>query len=258
MPQIAHGDFTRLADSYARHRPGYSPFVLDALVGLCGRPPHEVRAVDVGAGTGIWSRLLAERGFAVTAVEPNDAMRGHGESAAGPAIAWKAGSAEDTRLPDACADLVCMASSFHWPDFGSAVAEFRRILRPGGLFAALWNTRIIKGSRLLEEIEAELYRLAPHIKRVSSGRSEFCAGLSERLRGHAAFEDVLYLEGVHVEQQPPERYLGLWESVNDVRAQAGEGAFGAFLEYVRRTTAKLPFIEAPYLTRMWVARTCKR
>ena len=70
-----------------------------------------------------------------------------------------------------------MASSFHWADFDKACDEFHRILRPGGVFAALWNPRLIEANPLLVEIEGEITQLKPDIKRVSSGRS----GLTERL-----------------------------------------------------------------------------
>lgn len=249
---MKHGDFTTLADNYARYRPGYSPFVLDAFLALAqsGRV-----CADVGAGTGIWSRQVAAAGAQVVAVEPNDAMRQAGEKQnAGLDIAWRKGKAEATGLPDASCDMVCMASSFHWPDFDAAVREFHRILKPGGLFMALWNTRRFESNPLLAEIEAYLHRLVPELKRVSSGRSEFCDSLTDRLRQRQEFADVLYLEGRHAELQSPERYIGLWQSVNDVRVQAGEERFARFIEHIRHVTADVPVIEAEYLTRAWITR----
>lgn len=148
-----------------------------------------------------------------------------------------------------------MASSFHWPDFGEAVAEFHRILKPGGLFMALWNTRRFESNPLLVEIEDYLHTLVPELKRVSSGRSEFCNTLTDRLRQRAEFADVLYLEGRHTELQSPEHYIGLWQSVNDVRVQAGEERFARFIDHIKKVTRKTPVIEAEYLTRAWIART---
>src|SRR5690349_1749847 len=55
------GDFTNLAENYSRYRPGYSRSVRDALLALCAREPAALEVADVGAGTGIWSRLMAER-----------------------------------------------------------------------------------------------------------------------------------------------------------------------------------------------------
>lgn len=251
---MKHGDFTELAENYARYRPAYSPFVLEAFLGLKNESNNLI-CVDVGAGTGIWSRQLAERGIKVIAVEPNDAMREAGKKQSqGTGIEWLSGSAESTGLPDGCADFVCMASSFHWPDFNKAVTEFSRILKPGGFFMALWNTRRFEVNPLLIEIEKYLHELIPNLKRVSSGRSAFCETLTEKLFYCGKFDDVLYLQGLHTEMQTPERYIGLWESVNDIRVQAGEQRFKQFLDFIRNKTKDMSEIEAQYLTRSWIAR----
>lgn len=255
---LKHGDFTPLAEDYGRYRPGYSEFVLDAVLGLTGKPPGDVDFADVGAGTGIWTRMVASRGCRTVAVEPNEAMRRRGaQDSQGCAIAWQEGSAEATGLPSASRDLLSMASSFHWADYETAVREFHRVLRPGGVFTALWNTRFIEASPLLLEIEALLKRMVPTLKRVSSGRSEFCDTLHDRLRAHPCFSDVLCLEGRHLERQSKERYLGLWKSVNDVRVQAGEERFNRFLAAVEERIAGEECIDAWYLTRAWVARTAE-
>jgi len=149
---------------------------------------------------------------------------------------------------------VSMASSFHWPDFDRAVLEFKRLLKPGGFFAALWNPRDVAGQPLLEDFEARIRELVPNLKRVSSGNSEFTATLTARLEKCGVFAEVIYLEGGHVEEQSPERYLGLWESVNDIRVQAGEEKFKLFLDYVREKTSGLEHIKARYKTRAWLAR----
>lgn len=247
---MRHGDFTALAANYARYRPGYSPVVLRAFLALAGGGT----CADVGAGTGIWSRQLAAGGVRVVAVEPCEAMREAGcRQSVGMDIEWRNGSAEDTGLPTASCNMVCMASSFHWPDFDAAVREFHRILAPGGLFMALWNTRHYESNPLLVAIENHLHGLVPDMKRISSGRSEFCNGLTERLRCREEFSDVLYLEGYHTELQTPDHYVGLWESVNDVRVQAGEERFARFIAHIRAVTKHLQVIEAEYRTRAWIA-----
>lgn len=250
------GDFTGLAQHYTRYRAGYSHSVSRAILGTLGRDASQLDGVDVGAGTGIWSRQVAQLGFrSVHAVEPNEDMFNHGiASSEGSGIVWSRGSAEQTGLPDQCCDLVSMASSFHWADFDLASQEFCRILRPGGRFTALWNPRVVDESPLLVEIEDFLSSLRPEMKRVSSGRSDFTAQLSDRLRASSYWEDLVYIEGRHIELQSPERYLGLWRSVNDVQAQLGPQKFAQFLEFVEGKVTGLEHIEATYQTRAWVVR----
>lgn len=63
------GEFTGLAEDYSKYRPDYCPSVLNGLLGLIEVPVSEVEFVDVGAGTGIWSRMVYDKGVkSVTAV----------------------------------------------------------------------------------------------------------------------------------------------------------------------------------------------
>ena len=173
-------------------------------------------------------------------------------------IVWRTGSAEATGLPDSSADLVTMASSLHWADFDKACDEFHRILRPGGVFGAMWNPRFIDGNPdanpLLVEIEAEIARLKPDIRRVSSGRSGITERLTDMLSARPQFSDVLYLEGRHSQHQTPEQYIGVWRSVNDLQMQLGPDLFRKFLDFAEKRVAGLTAIKTTYLTRAWVAR----
>jgi ubiquinone/menaquinone biosynthesis C-methylase UbiE len=253
---MKHGDFTGLAADYARFRADYAPQVATSLLGYVGRDVSLIDAADIGAGTGIWTRMLAARGLrSIIAVEPNDDMRTEGiGSSRGTGIVWRSGSAEATGLPDGSVDLVSMASALHWADFDKACDEFHRILRPGGVFAALWNPRFLETSPLLVEIEAEIARLKPDIQRVSSGRSGVAERLTDLLNAKPQFTDVVYLEGRHSVRQTPEQYIGAWRSVNDVQVQLGPELFRKFLDYAEKRIAGWTAIETTYVTRAWAAR----
>jgi SAM-dependent methyltransferase len=250
------GDFTGLASDYSQHRPDYCPSVLNGLLGLLAKPAHEVDFLDVGAGTGIWTRMVYEKDVkSILAVEPNDDMRANGiADSERTSIRWLSGNAEQTGLPDTSCDWISMASSFHWADFNKATYEFHRVLRPNGRFTALWNPRLIEDNPLLVKIEAHLDTLRPLIKRISSGRSGITETLTEQLWESPYFDDLVYLEGRHVIAMTPERYLGAWRSVNDLRVQLGPEKFDTFLAYVEEQISGLDIIEATYLTRAWSVR----
>ncbi|HEX2252579.1 MAG TPA: class I SAM-dependent methyltransferase [Thermoanaerobaculia bacterium] len=129
-------------DDYVRYRPTYPAAALDLLERECGLRPGATVA-DLGAGTGILTALLLDRGARVFAVEPNEPMRRAAEARLGdrPGFASVAGTAEATGLPAASVDLVTAAQAFHWFDPPRARAEAARILRPGGRAAILWNDR---------------------------------------------------------------------------------------------------------------------
>jgi len=128
--------FSDRAREYVAHRPDYPAEAIDALFAGLG-PAGALSVADIGAGTGISARIVAERGCQVFAVEPNRAMR---EAAtAHSRISWVEGTGEHTILPGGSVDVVLCAQSFHWMKRDEAFDEFRRILRARGRVALLWN-----------------------------------------------------------------------------------------------------------------------
>ncbi|HZV77104.1 MAG TPA: methyltransferase domain-containing protein [Candidatus Babeliales bacterium] len=118
--------FSGRARAYAAFRPSYPPAAIDAALDGLG-DPSSLTIADVGAGTGISSRLFADRGVAVIAIEPNAAMR---EAARPhPRVIWREGSAERTGLADAAVDAIVACQAFHWFAGDQAFAEFRRVAR---------------------------------------------------------------------------------------------------------------------------------
>jgi ubiquinone/menaquinone biosynthesis C-methylase UbiE len=131
--------FADRATDYAKYRPSYPAEAITAI--LTGLAPDltSLTVADIGAGTGISSRLIAERGPKVWAVEPNQAMR----DAATPhaQIEFRAGTAEQTGLPDRSVDLITCFQAFHWFEPNATLREFYRILKPSGRVALMWNDR---------------------------------------------------------------------------------------------------------------------
>ncbi len=127
--------FGAVAQAYELARPTYPGDVVDWLI-----PRGTRRVVDLGAGTGKFTRALVDRGLDVVAVEPSAGMREvFAQTVAGAEVI--AGSAEDIPLEDASVDAVVVAQAWHWVDSTRAVPEVARILRPGGSLGLVWNTR---------------------------------------------------------------------------------------------------------------------
>jgi SAM-dependent methyltransferase len=136
--------FSNRVENYVKFRPGYPDEAISFLVKEAKLSIHSVIA-DVGSGTGIFTRLLLDQGFTAYAVEPNDAMR---ESAGKqlhtyPNFHSVNGTAELTTLSNHSIDLVVCAQAFHWFDQQKTKIEFKRILKPNGLVALIWNNRQI-------------------------------------------------------------------------------------------------------------------
>ena len=252
---MKQGDFTELAKHYST-RPDYSKSILKSILGLLDKPLSSIKFVDIGAGTGIWTRMVAEKEVNdVTAIEPNDEMRLVGEhDSIGYPIKWMKGSAEQTNLINNSVDWVTMASSFHWTDFKQSTHEFHRILKNKGIFTAIWNTRLLEMNPLLLEIENHIKLLKPNIIRVSSGSSGITKDLTERFYRSNLFEDIVYMEGRHNIKMSTERYIKIWKSVNDLHVQLGDDKFNKFLEFIQTKLEKVEYINTTYLTRAWSAR----
>ena len=130
--------FGAVAGAYAAARPDYPPQLYAALAELAGRSLDGAVVADVGAGTGIAARQLRDLGAQVIAIEPSGGMLAE-LVAASPGVHVVRGDGNALPLRGACADFVTYAQAWHWADPRRAVPEYRRVLRPGGAFAAWWN-----------------------------------------------------------------------------------------------------------------------
>ncbi|WBQ05335.1 class I SAM-dependent methyltransferase [Kribbella sp. CA-293567] len=127
--------FGDAAAAYRRGRPPYPESAVDWLV-----PGTARSALDLGAGTGKLTQLLAARDLTVTAVEPLAAMREE-LVAAVPGVEVLDGSAEEIPLGDGTVDSVVVAQAWHWFDAAKALPEIARVLAPGGTLGLVWNIR---------------------------------------------------------------------------------------------------------------------
>jgi ubiquinone/menaquinone biosynthesis C-methylase UbiE len=146
---VAHGDrpadpdqrarqansFGAAAEAYDRARPSYpAEAVTDAL----GPPPLHI--LDLGAGTGKLTRVVAAAGYDVVAVDPDPGMlEVLGRSA--PQVDRRQGTAEAIPADDNTFDAIVAGQAFHWFDVSKSGPEMVRVLRPGGRVALLWNIR---------------------------------------------------------------------------------------------------------------------
>ena len=128
------------ASSYERGRPSYPPEAVEHLARVLNIGPGRT-VVDLGAGTGKFTRLLVATGAHVVAVEPQAAMRAELSAVAPASVEVLDGGAEAIPLPDASVDVVCAATAFHWFDHEMAMPEIARVLRDGGGLGLVWNER---------------------------------------------------------------------------------------------------------------------
>jgi SAM-dependent methyltransferase len=164
--------FSETAGDYAKYRPSYPKMLLD-WIAMTARLSAGSKVANVGCGTGISTRLWAEKGFEVTGVDPNEAMlaqarkSGEGE--------YRVGTAYATGLPTASMDMISIAQAFHWFNLDEAQTEFVRVLKPGGFCAAFWNLRA------REPLQLEYEKIL----------GAFCTDWEEHPRGRETIEKIV-------------------------------------------------------------------
>jgi ubiquinone/menaquinone biosynthesis C-methylase UbiE len=137
-PTAAKG-FEIGADSYERGRPDFPKDAVDYLIRSLEIKPQS-KVMDLGAGTGKFTRLLIPTKAVLTAVEPVEKMRQKFRSVL-PEIEILMGTAENIPAPDSSFEAVVVAQAFHWFDGYSALKEIHRILKPNGKLGLIWNVR---------------------------------------------------------------------------------------------------------------------
>lgn len=247
------GRFSGLSDLYARHRPDYPAAVFDTLIERCGLDGSAL-VVDVGSGTGISARQVAARGIPVVGVEPNDDMRAQAVNAQLPtgavSLEYRAGTAEATGLPDGVATLVISAQAFHWFDADRALAEFHRILKPGGWVGLFWNER--DESDPFTRAYGEVIRSAPDAKKFEHARAT--AGLP--LLSHPLFQDGRRFVFAHQQELTEDGLLGRAFSASYVPREPPQAEH--FAQRLREVFARFQHagkVALRYETTLYLART---
>lgn len=135
--------FGAVAASYSEHRPDYPAdairWCLAPAAASAGLDVAALKVADLGAGTGKLTRQLADIVGGVTAVEPSQAMLAELTRAL-PSVPAFLGSAESIPLPDASVHAVLCGQSLHWFNLELALPEIARVLIPGGVLGAMWNS----------------------------------------------------------------------------------------------------------------------
>lgn len=177
--------WTGVAGSYDAYRPHTPTVLLDLLSQLAGTQRPQL-VVDLGSGTGLSTYAWSERADRVIGVEPNADMRRQAEAKreSEKNVSFVEGVAHETGLPDECADIVTASQSLHWMDPQPTFAEVKRILRPGGVFAAYdydWPVIITPETDLLyDEFMARLDAIT------ASQDTDFGRGAGDQKEEHLA------------------------------------------------------------------------
>ncbi len=216
---MERGDFTSVAQDYAATRPGYPAALADRLVARLGLQPGDPVA-ELGAGTGLFTRVLAGRGLDVVALEPNAAMRAEVPPLEG--VRVRAGSFAEPGLATSSMCWIVAAQSFQFADAERDLPRLIEALRPGAALSIIGNLRDPEhpAVRLLTGLSAR------HVPRFSPS-----AHLRDprALLLRSGLVDPVLDEEHHAVPMTRERFVAMVSTFNLLAAAAGEEAMGALL-----------------------------
>jgi SAM-dependent methyltransferase len=247
--------FDGLAEVYDANRP-VPPVVLVDLLRRYAGVSRPALVVDLGCGTGLFSRQWIGRAEAVVGIEPSaDMRRLAGEVTAGipggKCVSYRDGHSEATGLDAGCADIVVCSQSLHWMDPVPTFAEVGRILRSGGVFAAIDVDMTPSCGVAAEEAFMALRRRARALEeklRLSLVRRWDKAGHMERMVASGRFRFTRQVMAHHVEPGGGDRLVGLALSMGGVASLLAHGVaeseFG--LDALRREAAAMGPAPVPF------------
>jgi SAM-dependent methyltransferase len=147
-------EFDASAVAYDRYRPRYPDELIDDIIEL-GEVPPEARTVEIGAGTGIATAPLVDRGLQVIGIEPSPSMRALAQEKLGNRARFVAGRFEDWPSTDGV-DLIVAFSAWHWVDPSTGVDLAAHLLAPGGALAVAWTEIVSWGQDGFEDRLADV------------------------------------------------------------------------------------------------------
>jgi SAM-dependent methyltransferase len=236
-------DSASFAADYDRFRPRPPAVLLELLPLLVGVDRFKL-VVDLGSGTGLSARAWTELADEVVAIEPNEAMRTFAERATNAAhVRYLGTSSYETGLPNASADLVTAAQSFHWMRPERVFPEVARILRPGGVFCAYnyfgLQTPLWEPEAVLEFVRA---RKATLRAQLGLDREPGVPLSRALLEDSGAFRQTNELVLQSVEQGDGERLIGFALSEGSMRTllDAGTAEEDVGLDRLRAVASTIP------------------
>ncbi len=243
-------DYTNLAKSYIK-RPKYSPHAIQSMISIAECDNNTI-ACDVGAGVAHLTLNLLERNINVVAIEPNDSMRSLGieRTKIYNNVSWFEATGEETNQPDSKFDIVTFGSSFNVCNREYALKEAKRILKPNGWFACMWNHRDLK-SPIQSEIESI----------IKNSISDYSYGTrredqSTTIEKCGLFDQVISVSSKVIHSQSIDECIEAWRSHATLQRQSKE-KFKAIIDSIESLLIdlKVPKIEIPYETKIWMAKS---
>jgi SAM-dependent methyltransferase len=220
--------FSSHAAAYAAYRPTYPPELAGWMASIA---PSPSLALDVGAGSGQLTALLAEHFDRVVATDPSAPQI---ESAVRMSnIDYRVAPAEQSDLSGASVDLLTAAQAAHWFDLPAFFAEARRLLKPDGAIVLISYAGMEHSTRIEPLIDA--FRLETLKSYWPAERQLVENGYRDILLPFEPIAAPAFFIEVHWPLAAMIGYLDTWSAIRAMERDQGRGMFNDFLAELTKT-----------------------
>ena len=252
--KIKLGNFNSLAKAYRQSRPGYSEEIIYLLKSFFSSSNKKIKSLDLGSGTGIFTKEIAKISYHVTGVELSKEMIKNAYKLKN--VKYLNSSVESISFKEKF-DIFSSASCFHWFNNSKLAKLVNANLKDNGLFIICYNSRKISKNPFLKKVEKKIYSLNKNFKsRISSGQSDFVKKKIIDFTKKSKLKGPIYFEFSHFEKFSKKRYFTVWESSNEFRNRLGNENYKNFLNWLNLNFTKKS-INTEYVNKCWLLQKTK-
>ena len=252
--KIKLGNFNNLAKAYRESRPGYSKNIIYILKSFLSSSNTKIKSLDLGSGTGIFTKEIAKISYHVIGVELSKEMIKNAYKLKN--VKYLNSSADSIRFKEKF-DIFSSASCFHWFNNSKIAKLVNTNLKDKGLFLICYNSRKVSKNPFLKKVEKKIYSLNKNFKsRISSGQSDFVKKKIIDFTKESKLKGPIYFEFSHFEKFSKKRYFKVWESSNEFRNKLDNENYKIFLNWLNLNFPKKG-INAEYVNKCWLLQKTK-
>lgn len=247
--------FGKVAALYDRFRPGYPEELIERVLRHADLPTHG-QILEIGCGTGQATRAFAERGFAITCLEPSPQMAALALSNLErfSRLEIVVETFEDWPLPERLFQLVIAATAFHWVDPELRFVKAARVLRPGGVLALFGHVPQFGESALRKQIDAAYAECVPSLAAREPGSAPKGPPLAEDFARAEDFGEVVSEAVPWSRKWSASDYVGMLTTQSDhamLSAEVRAALLGRIEATIERNGG---FMTVQYVARLLMAR----
>lgn len=247
--KVVLGNFDDLAHLYKNSRPGYSDDIIRLLKIITRNISGGVRSLDLGCGTGIFTREISKISDQVLAIDLSYEMIRH---------AYKLNNVKyiNTSIENLNSkkkfNLITAASSFHWFDNIKLSDLINKSLKKNGYFLICYNSRDINQNLFLKKVEKKIQLLSQSFRsRVSSGQSNFVEKKINSFSKISKLKNCFKIDFHHEEKFTKKRYFSVWKSSNEFRNKLNPQQQLNFFEFLHKNFPG-HYIKVKYINKCWI------